>query len=101
MYIRMIKMRIVIDVWKHKIFKYTGWFKYDRDWFVQTYSQFVPVIFEPPCMLSRMQIYVKSATFDTSKFTVDWLYIQARTVINLRTYEGGLPGHMRTAVAVM
>ena len=25
----------------------TRWFKYDRDWFVQTYTQTVPVIFNP------------------------------------------------------
>ena len=29
----------------------TRWFKYDRDWFVQTYTQIVPVIFEPPCII--------------------------------------------------
>jgi hypothetical protein len=29
----------------------TRWFKYDRDWLCVNKSQFVPVIFEPPCML--------------------------------------------------
>jgi hypothetical protein len=27
----------------------TRWFKYDRDYFYVKKSQFVPVIFEPPC----------------------------------------------------
>ena len=29
---------------------YTRWFKYDRDWLCVNKSQFVPVIFEPPCI---------------------------------------------------
>jgi hypothetical protein len=29
----------------------TGWFKYDRDYLCVNKSQFVPVIFEPPCTL--------------------------------------------------
>jgi len=29
---------------------YTRWFKYDRDWCHQIYTQIVPVIFEPPCI---------------------------------------------------
>jgi hypothetical protein len=28
----------------------TRWFKYDRDWLYVNKSQFVPVIFEPPCI---------------------------------------------------
>jgi hypothetical protein len=28
----------------------TRWFKYDRDWLCVNKSQFVPVIFEPPCI---------------------------------------------------
>jgi hypothetical protein len=31
--------------------KSTRWFKYDRDYLCVNKSQFVPVIFEPPCML--------------------------------------------------
>jgi hypothetical protein len=33
--------------------KYTRWFKYDRDWLCVNKSQFVPVIFEPPCTLPQ------------------------------------------------
>ena len=33
--------------------RYTRWFKYDRDWFCINKSQFVPVIFEPPCTIKR------------------------------------------------
>jgi hypothetical protein len=29
----------------------TRWFKYDRDYLCVNKSQFVPVIFEPPCIL--------------------------------------------------
>jgi hypothetical protein len=29
---------------------YTRWFKYDRDYLCVNKSQFVPVIFEPPCV---------------------------------------------------
>jgi hypothetical protein len=29
----------------------TRWFKYDRDYLCVNKSQFVPVIFEPPCTL--------------------------------------------------
>jgi hypothetical protein len=36
---------------------YTGWFKYDRDYLCVKKSQFVPVIFEPPCSyLQRIRI---------------------------------------------
>jgi hypothetical protein len=41
---------------------YTRWFKYDRDWLCVNKSQFVPVIFEPPCTcicmcLCRWMVY--------------------------------------------
>ena len=32
----------------------TRWFKYDRDWLCANKSQFVPVIFQPPCTKCRM-----------------------------------------------
>jgi hypothetical protein len=32
----------------------TRWFKYDRDWLCVNKSQFVPVIFQPPCTKCRM-----------------------------------------------
>jgi hypothetical protein len=42
---------------------YTRWFKYDRDYLCVNKSQFVPVIFEPPCaslisfhLINRVQI---------------------------------------------
>jgi hypothetical protein len=31
--------------------EYTRWFKYDRDYLFVNKSQFVPVIFEPPCII--------------------------------------------------
>jgi hypothetical protein len=34
----------------------TRWFKYDRDWLCVNNSQFVPVVFEPPCT-SRTHVY--------------------------------------------
>jgi hypothetical protein len=33
----------------HCLSCYTRWFKYDRDYLCVNKSQFVPVIFEPPC----------------------------------------------------
>jgi hypothetical protein len=33
----------------------TRWFKYDRDYLCVNKSQFVPVIFEPPCILRRFE----------------------------------------------
>jgi hypothetical protein len=35
---------------------YTRWFKYDRDWLCVNKSQFVPVIFEPPCMIKQLSM---------------------------------------------
>ena len=36
----------------------TRWFKYDRDWLCVNKSQFVPVIFEPPCIfLIRFRLW--------------------------------------------
>ena len=32
----------------------TRWFKYDRDWLCVNKSQFVPVIFKPPCSYRRI-----------------------------------------------
>ena len=34
-----------------KIYINTRWFKYDRDYLCVNKSQFVPVIFEPPCII--------------------------------------------------
>jgi hypothetical protein len=34
----------------------TRWFKYDRDYLCVNKSQFVPVIFEPPCKFSLSQL---------------------------------------------
>jgi hypothetical protein len=33
--------------------QYTRWFKYDQDYLCVNKSQFVPVIFEPPCTYTR------------------------------------------------
>jgi hypothetical protein len=37
---------------------HTRWFKYDRDWVCVNKSQFVPVIFEPPCLCVYIYIYI-------------------------------------------
>jgi hypothetical protein len=36
----------------------TRWFKYDRDKLWLVYSQIVPVIFEPPCTMNNIIIYL-------------------------------------------
>jgi hypothetical protein len=43
-------------LWKRKPSPLTTrWFKYDRDDLCVTKSQFVPVIFEPPCIITSVQ----------------------------------------------
>jgi hypothetical protein len=37
---------------------YTRWFRYDQDDLCVNKSQFVPVIFEPPCICAHTQFYV-------------------------------------------
>jgi hypothetical protein len=44
----------------NKISAYTRWFKYDRDDLCVNKSQFVPVIFEPPCRYSLVSISSKN-----------------------------------------
>ena len=36
---------------------FTRWFKYDRDYLCVNKSQFVPVIFEPPCISTYLNLY--------------------------------------------
>ena len=42
------------------MFLTTRWFKYDRDDLCVNKSQFVPVIFEPPCILISVDLCQKS-----------------------------------------
>ena len=44
----------------------TRWFKYDRDYLCVNKSQFVPVIFEPPCIIAIVNI---STSFTQSQQT--------------------------------
>jgi hypothetical protein len=49
------KCREVVSGRSHE---YTRWFKYDRDYLCVNKSQFVPVIFEPPCTnCSHQKLY--------------------------------------------
>jgi hypothetical protein len=43
----------VIAVMNLQVYKNTRWFKYDQDYLCVNKSQFVPVIFEPPCMCNK------------------------------------------------
>jgi hypothetical protein len=43
----------------------TRWFKYDRDDLCVNKSQFVPVIFEPPCMFVRTRYFVSTPGFES------------------------------------
>jgi hypothetical protein len=38
-----------------EVVAYTRWFKFDRDYLCVNKSQFVPVIFEPPCTIYSSQ----------------------------------------------
>jgi hypothetical protein len=42
---------------------YTKWFKYDRDYLCVNKSQFVPVIFEPPCISCRVRYFHNREVF--------------------------------------
>jgi hypothetical protein len=44
----------------------TRWFKYDRDYLCVNKSQFVPVIFEPPCTSKLIRIG------NLDYFSLDW-----------------------------
>jgi hypothetical protein len=43
---------------------YTRWFKYDRDYLCVNKSQFVPVIFEPPCICCLFMSYLLAKTYE-------------------------------------
>jgi hypothetical protein len=55
------------------IYIYTKWFKYDWDYLCVKKSQFVPVIFEPPCIYTEV-IFLFSA------------YVLEKTEIELYTH---------------
>ena len=42
---------------------YTRWFKYDRDYLCVNKSQFVPVIFEPPCIIQLPNFFYKTVRY--------------------------------------
>jgi hypothetical protein len=44
------------------LFKDTRWFKYDRDYLCVNKSQFVPVIFEPPCACAALHCNLRKLT---------------------------------------
>ena len=46
---------LCIYFWSQTGYGTTRWFKYDRDYLCVNKSQFVPVIFEPPCTLPPIQ----------------------------------------------
>ena len=57
----------------------TRWFKYDRDKLWLVYTQIVPVIFEPPCTINSLCLYVQ-----LNKQTV-YMYCTNRCTV-LNTY---------------
>ena len=57
----------------------TRWFKYDRDWLCVNKLQFVPVMFEPPCIYRSHMIVIRyaqipgaSSSWRPSFFTVQF-----------------------------
>jgi hypothetical protein len=61
---------------------YTRWFKYDRDDLCVNKSQFVPIIFEPPCIIHlSLSLVLDSVTY--SHDFVDEC-IEPRRVLKLR-----------------
>ena len=53
----------------------TRWFKYDRDWLCVNKSQFVPVIFEPPCTIST-SLFFKNNNNNKVKYKSSSVAIQ-------------------------
>jgi hypothetical protein len=41
----------------------TRWFKYDRDYLCVSRSEFVPVIFEPPCIITWESTCIAAGVF--------------------------------------
>jgi hypothetical protein len=51
----------------------TRWFKYDRDYLCVNKSQFVPVIFEPPCIFQNNSKSNKGCHGKTFEERTTWL----------------------------
>jgi hypothetical protein len=54
------------------IWQYTRWFKYDRDKLWLVYTQTVPVIFEPPCILRSVRRRSRTEYSDLRHETFFW-----------------------------
>jgi hypothetical protein len=63
---------------------YTRWFKYDRDYLCVNKSQFVPVIFEPPCIYFTRSHYVFIVACTRSATKVK-LFSQLYCLLNFST----------------
>jgi hypothetical protein len=51
--ILILRQSVHLCVFRSVVVSHTRWLKYDRDYLCVKKSQFVPVIFEPPCIKRR------------------------------------------------
>jgi Notch-like protein len=73
-----------------KIFeKITRWFKYDRDNLCVNKSQFVPVIFEPPCIIYT-RIYKHLVTHNILENSMDCYLKEIINALNNKNIVGGI-----------
>jgi hypothetical protein len=67
---------------------YTRWFKYDRDSLCVNKSQFVPVIFEPPCIYRYISICNIQGGSNMSGTNCDlFTHSQSRSYLNHLVYS--------------
>jgi hypothetical protein len=94
-------MLSVLYIWTQRLFNSrivifrlssycTRWFKYDRDWLCVNKSQFVPVIFEPPCIILDKDNYFLWCSSPT----------QAKAALFLRFLDH-IQWHMTVGTTVM
>jgi hypothetical protein len=67
---------VQINTFINAHYVYTRWFKYDRDDLCVNKSQFVPVIFEPPCTYIQLNPVITSSVYATSRLQRQILWNQ-------------------------
>jgi hypothetical protein len=65
----------------------TRWFKYDRDYLCVNKSQFVPVIFEPPCTSQINKFYLPQVNLTVFKMGVYYWVLRFLIVFHLKFKE--------------